>query len=119
MTLEHISRTWRKLTLVLFLQYKRHGSETKARILGAVNHLNKVKLEAHVVNASPPDGLLLRLQLYWTLNIRVVLVGLEIWTDKDQFEVDSNSETTLDKFLLWRQRDLLQRLKHDNAQFVT
>lgn len=34
----------RKLTFVLFLQYKRHGSETKARILGAINHINKVKL---------------------------------------------------------------------------
>lgn len=49
----------------------------------------------------------------------MVLVGLEIWTYKDYFDVDSNSETTLDRFLLWRQNVLLQRTKHDNAQFVT
>uniref|UniRef100_H3D2R3 ADAM metallopeptidase domain 8 n=1 Tax=Tetraodon nigroviridis TaxID=99883 RepID=H3D2R3_TETNG len=79
-------------------EYKRHGSETRARIFTAVNHINK---------------------LYWALNIRVVLVGLEIWTYKDHFDVDGKSETTLDRFLLWRQRDLLQRVKHDNAQFVT
>lgn len=57
--------------------------------------------------------------MYWTLNIRVVLVGLEIWSYDDHFDVDSDPETTLDRFLLWRQRDLLQRTKHDNAQFVT
>lgn len=111
-----------KLTFAVSPQYKRHGSGTKARILGAVNHIDKVKL-AHVPDAPrsprPPHGLLLCLQLYRTLNIRVILVGLEIWTYRDLFDVDSNPETTLDKFLLWRQSDLLQRTKHDNAQFVT
>lgn len=117
-----------KLTVVVSLQYQRHGSQTKARILGAVNHIDKVKL-AHVFDASRPHhpppphplphGLLLCLQLYRTLDIRMVLVGLEIWTYKDYFDVDSNPETTLDKFLLWRQSDLLQRTAHDNAQFVT
>lgn len=62
---------------------------------------------------------LICLQLYRPLNIRVMLVGLEIWTYKDYIDVDINSETTLDNFLLWRQADLLQRTKHDTAQFVT
>ncbi|XP_034716654.1 disintegrin and metalloproteinase domain-containing protein 8-like [Etheostoma cragini] len=83
---------------LLFLQYKRYGSETKSRILGAINHVDK---------------------LYRPLNIRIMLVGLEIWTHKDYIEVDHNSETTLDNFLVWRQADLLPRTKHDNAQFVT
>lgn len=48
-----------------------------------------------------------------------MLVGLEIWTYKDYIDVDLDSETTLDNFLLWRQADLLKRTKHDNAQFVT
>lgn len=48
-----------------------------------------------------------------------MLVGLEIWTYRDYMDVDTNSETTLDHFLLWRQADLLKRIKHDNAQFVT
>ncbi|XP_026207864.1 disintegrin and metalloproteinase domain-containing protein 8 [Anabas testudineus] len=79
-------------------EYKRFGSETKSRILGVVNHVDK---------------------LYRPLNIRIMLVGLEIWTDRDHIDVNTNSETTLDNFLMWRQADLLQRTKHDNAQFVT
>lgn len=63
--------------------------------------------------------LLLWLQLYRSINIRVMLVGLEIWTHKDYIYVDLNSERTLDSFLAWRQADLLKRTKHDTAQFVT
>lgn len=48
-----------------------------------------------------------------------MLVGLEIWTARDYIDVDIDPETTLDNFLLWRQTDLLQRKKHDTAQFVT
>ncbi|XP_024909606.1 zinc metalloproteinase-disintegrin-like batroxstatin-1 isoform X2 [Cynoglossus semilaevis] len=79
-------------------EYKRYGSETRSRILAAINHVNKV---------------------YQPLNIYVMLVGLEIWTQRDFIDVDINSETTLDNFLMWRQTELLQRTKHDNAQFVT
>ncbi|XP_038590920.1 zinc metalloproteinase-disintegrin-like atrase-A [Micropterus salmoides] len=79
-------------------EYKLHGSKTKSRILGVVNHVDK---------------------LYRHLNIHVMLVGLEIWTNRDYIDVDINSETALDNFLMWRQVDLLQRAKHDNAQFVT
>ncbi|CAK6976651.1 zinc metalloproteinase-disintegrin-like atrase-A [Scomber scombrus] len=79
-------------------EYKRYGSGTKSRILGVINHVDK---------------------LYRPLNIHVMLVGLEIWSNKDYIDVDINSETTLDNFLVWRQADLLQRKNHDNAQFVT
>uniref|UniRef100_A0A8D3ADI5 Disintegrin and metalloproteinase domain-containing protein 8 n=1 Tax=Scophthalmus maximus TaxID=52904 RepID=A0A8D3ADI5_SCOMX len=78
--------------------YKQYGSDTKSRILGVINHVDK---------------------LYRPLNIRVLLVGLEIWTHRDFIDVDINSETTLDNFLLWRQADLQRMTKHDNAQFVT
>ncbi|XP_063749400.1 zinc metalloproteinase-disintegrin-like 8 [Eleginops maclovinus] len=79
-------------------EYKRYGSETRSRVLRAINHVDK---------------------LYRPLNIRVMLVGLEIWTYRDHIDVDSKSEIALDNFLLWRQADLLKRTKHDNAQFVT
>ncbi|XP_059181247.1 disintegrin and metalloproteinase domain-containing protein 8 [Centropristis striata] len=79
-------------------EYKRYGSETRSRVLEVINHVDK---------------------LYRPLNIRIMLVGLEIWTYRDFIDVDYNSETTLDHFLLWRQSDLLQRKQHDNAQFVT
>ncbi|XP_068438928.1 disintegrin and metalloproteinase domain-containing protein 8-like isoform X2 [Clinocottus analis] len=77
---------------------QRYGSQTRSRVLEVINHVDK---------------------LYRPLNIRVVLVGLELWTDRDRIDVDVHSETTLDNFLLWRQADLLRRTDHDNAQFVT
>ncbi|KAF3704093.1 Disintegrin and metalloproteinase domain-containing protein 8 [Channa argus] len=79
-------------------EYKQYGSKTKSRILEVVNHIDK---------------------LYRPLNIRILLVGLEIWTYKDYIDVDRKSETTLDNFIAWREADLLHRTKHDNAQFVT
>ncbi|XP_035527384.1 disintegrin and metalloproteinase domain-containing protein 8-like [Morone saxatilis] len=104
------SRMWKSKTITgpqkfveLFVvvdnaEYNQYGSQTKSRILGVINHVDK---------------------LYRSLNIRVMLVGLEIWTYKDYFDVHINSETALDNFLLWRQTSLLPRTKHDNAQFVT
>ncbi|CAL1600078.1 unnamed protein product [Knipowitschia caucasica] len=79
-------------------EYLRYGSQTKSRILHVVNHVDKV---------------------YRSINTRIVLVGLEIWTNENLMDVDENSEITLDHFLMWRQSDLLKRVKHDNAQFVT
>nr|XP_015817954.2 zinc metalloproteinase-disintegrin-like protein H4 subunit A [Nothobranchius furzeri] len=79
-------------------EYKLYGKETKSRILGVVNHMDK---------------------LYRPLNIHIVLVGLDIWSYKDYIHVDEKPETTLDNFLLWRKAELLPRMKHDNAQFVT
>ncbi|XP_011486721.3 zinc metalloproteinase-disintegrin-like atrase-A [Oryzias latipes] len=79
-------------------EYSRHGKETRQRILLAVNHVDK---------------------LYRRLNIRIVLVGLEIWSYRDLINVDLKAGTTLDNFLSWRQSDLLLRVQHDNAQFVT
>uniref|UniRef100_A0A665VR27 ADAM metallopeptidase domain 8b n=1 Tax=Echeneis naucrates TaxID=173247 RepID=A0A665VR27_ECHNA len=76
-------------------------------------------VELYVVVDNAEQRLVLCLQLYRPLNIRIMLVGLEIWTNKDCFDVDLNSETTLDHFLMWRQVELLPRMKHDTAQFVT
>ncbi|KAM5256461.1 disintegrin and metalloproteinase domain-containing protein 15 [Ctenodactylus gundi] len=53
------------------------------------------------------------------LNVRVVLVGLEAWTQQDLVEISPNSAITLENFLHWRQADLLPRLPHDSAQLVT
>ncbi|XP_047373750.1 disintegrin and metalloproteinase domain-containing protein 15 isoform X2 [Sciurus carolinensis] len=53
------------------------------------------------------------------LNVRVVLVGLEAWTQHDLVEMSPNPAVTLENFLHWRRADLLPRLPHDNAQLVT
>ncbi|XP_078386891.1 disintegrin and metalloproteinase domain-containing protein 8a [Cetorhinus maximus] len=71
---------------------------TRQRMMEIVNHVDK---------------------LYRSLNIRVALVGLEVWTRSDKIAVSSNPDTTLDNFLKWRGQELLLKKKHDNAQFVT
>ncbi|XP_038847196.1 zinc metalloproteinase-disintegrin-like 4a isoform X2 [Salvelinus namaycush] len=81
-----------------YTEYKRFGSKTQGRMLEIANHVDK---------------------LYRPLNIRVMLVGLEIWTTRDHIDVTISPENTLNRFLQWRQDDLLKRAQHDNAQFVT
>ncbi|KAL0984254.1 hypothetical protein UPYG_G00139090 [Umbra pygmaea] len=81
-----------------YTEYNTFGSKTKARMLEIANHVDK---------------------LYQTLNVRVMLVGLELWTTKDLIDVAPQPELSLERFLAWRQNDLLKRTKHDNAQFVT
>ncbi|XP_055780887.1 zinc metalloproteinase-disintegrin-like 4a isoform X2 [Salvelinus fontinalis] len=81
-----------------YTEYKRFGSKTQGRMLEIANHVDK---------------------LYRPLNIRVMLVGLEIWTTRDHIDVTISPENTLNRFLQWRQDDLLKREQHDNAQFVT
>ncbi|XP_047217575.1 disintegrin and metalloproteinase domain-containing protein 15 isoform X3 [Girardinichthys multiradiatus] len=55
---------------------------------------------------------------YRPLNVRVALTGLEIWSDRDKIQVEKSPTDTLNKFLEWRTRDLLPRLRHDNAQLI-
>ncbi|XP_057196287.1 disintegrin and metalloproteinase domain-containing protein 15 isoform X1 [Triplophysa rosa] len=55
---------------------------------------------------------------YRPLNVRVALMGLEIWSDQDKIKVDKSPTDTLNRFLDWRTRELLPRLRHDNAQLI-
>ncbi|XP_054546335.1 disintegrin and metalloproteinase domain-containing protein 8 [Talpa occidentalis] len=70
----------------------------RQRVLDVVNHVDK---------------------LYRELNLRVVLVGLEIWNDRNRIDVSPDPSATLDNFLAWRARDLVGRHQHDNVQLVT
>ncbi|KAK2896714.1 hypothetical protein QQF64_005746 [Cirrhinus molitorella] len=81
-------------------EYNKFGSFKKVeeRMMLVVNHVDK---------------------LYRPLNIRVRLVGLEIWSQRDLIDVSNIPNLTLERFLQWRQDSLLMRKKHDNAHFVT
>uniref|UniRef100_A0A8B9FJL0 Uncharacterized protein n=1 Tax=Amazona collaria TaxID=241587 RepID=A0A8B9FJL0_9PSIT len=59
-------------------------------------------------------------QMYAALNIQIVLVGLEIWTDTNHISVmEGSAGDVLSRFVSWRQKDLLKRsrndLNHDNV----
>ncbi|XP_062286492.1 disintegrin and metalloproteinase domain-containing protein 8a [Scomber scombrus] len=94
------SRTVELVVVVDNTEYKKfHFKETiESRVLEVANHVDK---------------------LYRPMGVRVMLVGLDIWSYKDQIQVSSDPEVTLNNFLVWRQKTLLPRTKHDNAQFIT
>ncbi|XP_026988610.2 disintegrin and metalloproteinase domain-containing protein 12 [Tachysurus fulvidraco] len=58
-------------------------------------------------------------KFYRALNIRVALVGLEVWSDSDKCPVSQDPFTTLHEFLDWRKLKLLPQRPHDNAQLIS
>ncbi|NWZ22151.1 ADAM8 protein, partial [Asarcornis scutulata] len=58
-------------------------------------------------------------KLYQPLGLRVALIGLEVWSNRDKITVSRNAEMTLENFLRWRETELLKRKQHDNAQLIT
>uniref|UniRef100_A0A669DEE5 ADAM metallopeptidase domain 19b n=1 Tax=Oreochromis niloticus TaxID=8128 RepID=A0A669DEE5_ORENI len=82
------------------LQFEKHNSDldkTKQKLVEAANLVDKY---------------------YKGLNIRVALIGLEVWTSQDMISVSDNPHSTLAAFLSWRQKQL-RSLPNDNAQLVT
>ncbi|XP_075039090.1 disintegrin and metalloproteinase domain-containing protein 33-like [Mixophyes fleayi] len=57
-------------------------------------------------------------KFYMSMNIKVALIGLEVWTSSDQCEVQEDANQTLKAFLLWKQK-MRNRKKHDNVQLIT
>uniref|UniRef100_A0A670IIW9 ADAM metallopeptidase domain 19 n=1 Tax=Podarcis muralis TaxID=64176 RepID=A0A670IIW9_PODMU len=81
-------------------QFQKHNYDlqaTKNKLLEAANYVDK---------------------FYKSLNIRVALVGLEVWNDHNKCDISENPHSTLWSFLAWR-RKLLMYKKHDNAQLIT
>ncbi|XP_063515502.1 disintegrin and metalloproteinase domain-containing protein 33 isoform X4 [Pongo pygmaeus] len=96
-------RTWKYLELyivadhTLFLTRHRNLNHTKQRLLEVANYVD---------------------QLLRTLDIQVVLTGLEVWTERDRSRVTQDANATLWAFLQWRQGLWAQR-PHDSAQLLT
>uniref|UniRef100_A0A663MKC9 ADAM metallopeptidase domain 9 n=1 Tax=Athene cunicularia TaxID=194338 RepID=A0A663MKC9_ATHCN len=57
-------------------------------------------------------------QMYIMLNIRIVLVGLEIWKYENIISTDGGAGDVLANFVQWREKNLVLRRRHDSAQFV-
>ncbi|XP_061563697.1 disintegrin and metalloproteinase domain-containing protein 9 [Cololabis saira] len=55
---------------------------------------------------------------YKQLNIRVVLVGLEIFKDSNPFSVDGSAGEVLGRFVKWRKATLLPKIRHDMGQLI-
>nr|XP_024109634.2 disintegrin and metalloproteinase domain-containing protein 12 isoform X1 [Pongo abelii] len=82
-------------------EFQRQGKDlekVKQRLIEIANHVDK---------------------FYRPLNIRVVLVGVEVWNDIDKCSISQDPFTSLQEFLDWRKMKLLPRKSHDNAQLVS
>uniref|UniRef100_A0AAX7TA15 ADAM metallopeptidase domain 9 n=1 Tax=Astatotilapia calliptera TaxID=8154 RepID=A0AAX7TA15_ASTCA len=55
---------------------------------------------------------------YKQLNIRVVLVGLEIFKDSNPFSVDGSAGNVLGNFVQWRKTFLIPKIRHDIGQLI-
>ncbi|XP_018554716.1 LOW QUALITY PROTEIN: disintegrin and metalloproteinase domain-containing protein 9-like [Lates calcarifer] len=53
-----------------------------------------------------------------SLNIRVVLVGLEVFKDSNPFSVDGSAGEVLVRFVKWRKDTLIPKIKHDIGQLI-
>ncbi|XP_054030905.1 disintegrin and metalloproteinase domain-containing protein 9 [Dryobates pubescens] len=56
--------------------------------------------------------------MYLALNIRIVLVGLEIWKQENSISTAGAAGDVLANFVQWRERNLVLRRRHDSAQLV-
>ncbi|OCT90248.1 hypothetical protein XELAEV_18018860mg [Xenopus laevis] len=56
--------------------------------------------------------------MYTMLNIRIVLVGLMIWTDSNKITIDGTAGDVLGRFVQWRETNLVSLRRHDSAQLV-
>ncbi|XP_048204841.1 disintegrin and metalloproteinase domain-containing protein 33 [Perognathus longimembris pacificus] len=81
----------------MFLIQHRNLNHTKQRLLEVANYVD---------------------QMLRTLDIQVVLTGLEVWTERDYSQISPDANATLWAFLQWRQQ-LWARRPHDSAQLLT
>ncbi|XP_016898639.1 disintegrin and metalloproteinase domain-containing protein 9 isoform X2 [Cynoglossus semilaevis] len=56
--------------------------------------------------------------IYVQLNIRVVLVGLEIWSQQNPISIEGGAGDVLTRFTQWREKELVPRRRHDSAQLI-
>ncbi|XP_075062002.1 zinc metalloproteinase-disintegrin-like protein H3 [Mixophyes fleayi] len=82
----------------MFEKYGRNATIIRNRIFGMVNYVNKV---------------------YKSINTIVALIGIEIWDNKNQVEVNGSAPGNLDRFSAWGKESILPRVTNDNAQLIT
>ncbi|XP_013926259.1 PREDICTED: zinc metalloproteinase-disintegrin-like ohanin [Thamnophis sirtalis] len=57
--------------------------------------------------------------VYAPLNIRLALVGVEIWSNGSKFVVNASEDDNLYSFSAWRKSIMLTPKRNDNAQLLT
>ncbi|XP_077595861.1 disintegrin and metalloproteinase domain-containing protein 9 isoform X1 [Stigmatopora nigra] len=110
-----------KQAISALLRKKRNLPQTRyVELVLVVDHLryqfkqgNETAIRLEMVEmANLLDG------YYKPLNIRIVLVGLEIFRQENPFVVEGAAGTVLRNFVKWRKSDLLPKTRHDIGQLV-
>ncbi|XP_047406716.1 ADAM DEC1 [Sciurus carolinensis] len=57
--------------------------------------------------------------IYNTIDVRVALVGMEVWSDADKIKVVPDIGTTFNSFLRWHRSTLGKKKIHDHAQLLS
>ncbi|CAH0597666.1 unnamed protein product [Chrysodeixis includens] len=57
--------------------------------------------------------------VYSPLNIFIALVGVVVWTERDEISLEENGDRTLNNFLGYRKVELVRDMPNDNAQLLT
>ncbi|XP_007936975.1 ADAM DEC1 [Orycteropus afer afer] len=57
--------------------------------------------------------------IYNTIDIRVALVGMEIWSDGDKMKVVPDAGVTFNNFLSWHRSNLVKKKIHDHIQLLS
>nr|XP_020460047.1 disintegrin and metalloproteinase domain-containing protein 12-like isoform X1 [Monopterus albus] len=100
----HAQKTTKYVELIIVAdnrEFQKHGKDlekVKQRLAEIANYVDK---------------------FYRALNIRVALVGLEVWSDSDKCPITQDPFNTLHEFLDWRKVKLLPQKPHDNAQLIS
>ncbi|CAG5014104.1 unnamed protein product [Parnassius apollo] len=57
--------------------------------------------------------------VYSPLNIFIALVGVVVWNERDEIQLEENGDRTLTNFLVYRRMRLLSEIPNDNAHLLT
>ncbi|XP_026171510.1 disintegrin and metalloproteinase domain-containing protein 9 isoform X2 [Mastacembelus armatus] len=79
---------------------------------------NKMDKNEKVIRAEMVELTNLLDGYYKQLNIRVVLVGLKIFSSGNPFDVNGSAGEVLKRFVDWRKTDLLPDIRHDIGQLI-
>nr|3K7L_A Chain A, Atragin [Naja atra] len=83
---------------IMYRHYKRDQPVIKRKVYEMINTMNMI---------------------YRRLNFHIALIGLEIWSNINEINVQSDVRATLNLFGEWREKKLLPRKRNDNAQLLT
>ncbi|KAJ8798532.1 hypothetical protein J1605_016677 [Eschrichtius robustus] len=86
--------------------YNRNITLIRSFVFDVINLLNVVRY-------------LFSKHIYNTIDIQVVLIGMEIWSDGDKIKVVPNTGVTFNNFLNWHRSNLGKMKIHDHAQLLS